>query len=75
MEGSSTKGRTAWGGCDIMDPRRSEEEFERIKLHQDIARARLIVEQYETGMAYYRLEIENYRYRLGRLDERLGGSA
>lgn len=49
------------------------DEFERMKLHQDIARAREIIEQYEVGTTFYRAEIETKQYRLGRLDERLGG--
>ncbi len=55
-----------------MDDPKDRDEFERIKLHQDIERARMIIEQYGTGMAFYRQEIENKRYKLGRLDERLG---
>jgi hypothetical protein len=55
-----------------VNDQREQDEFERIKLHQDVERARLIIEQYETGTAFYRQEIENTRYKLGRLDERLG---
>jgi hypothetical protein len=52
-----------------------QDEFDRIKLHQDIERARAMLAQYETGMAHFRREIENWRYKLGRLDERLGGGS
>jgi hypothetical protein len=41
-------------------------------VHQEIERAQHLVGQYESGMAHYRQEIEKLRYRLGRLDERLG---
>jgi len=55
-----------------VDSRREKDEFERIKLNQDVERARLIIEQYEVGTTFYRKESENKRYKLGRLDERLG---
>jgi hypothetical protein len=55
-----------------MDDPTERDEFERIKLHQDIERARMIITQYEAGLAFHRQEIENKRYRIGRLDERLG---
>lgn len=55
-----------------MEDARTQDEFERIKLHQDVERHRLVLEQYENGMRFYRQEIENKRYTIGRLDERLG---
>jgi hypothetical protein len=55
-----------------VDDPREQDELDRIKLHQDIERARAMLTQYETGMANFRKEIENWRYKLGRLDERLG---
>jgi hypothetical protein len=36
-------------------------------------RAREIIVQYEEGFAVYRERIENIRYEIGRLDERLDG--
>jgi hypothetical protein len=55
-----------------VDDPRDRYQFDRIKLHQEIERAREIIAQYETGLAHYRQEIENYMYTLGWLDERLG---
>jgi hypothetical protein len=49
-----------------------QDEFDRIRLHQEVERARRIIVQYEKGLAFYRHEIENKRYDIGRLDERLG---
>jgi hypothetical protein len=50
-------------------------QFKRIKHYEDIERARMIIVQYEKGLAFYRREIENKRYEIGRLDERLGDGA
>ncbi len=63
------------GEADTVDEQRGRDEFERIQLHHEIERARLLISQYETGMAYFRSQIEGWSYRLGRLDERLGGFA
>lgn len=49
------------------------DHFERIRLNDQIDRDRAIVQQYETGLTYYQGRIEDTRYELGRLDERLGG--
>ena len=57
----------------MMTTPNERDEFERMQLHQDISRAREIIEQYEVGTVFYRAEIETKQYRLGRLDERLGG--
>jgi hypothetical protein len=54
-----------------VDPR-DEDRFDRIQLHEQIERARLVIDQYEKGMTFYRRIIEDNRYKLGRLDERLG---
>jgi hypothetical protein len=51
-----------------------DDEFERIKRVERIQRAREILAQYEDGMAFYRRQIEDDRYQIGRLDERLGGN-
>jgi hypothetical protein len=48
-----------------------DDEFERIRLTDQIERYRLIVAQYDVHQAQYRARIENNRYELGRLDERL----
>jgi hypothetical protein len=61
-----------WGGT--VDSPRERDEFERIKLHQDIEKARQIVALYEDNQADYRNRIEEYMRDLGRLDERLGES-
>jgi len=55
-----------------MDDQREQDQFERIIVHQNIERARLMIEQYATGATFYREEIESNTYTLGRLDERLG---
>lgn len=55
-----------------MDRARFAEEFERIELHQTLAREQRLVATYESGLAHYRRSIEQRQYRLGRLDERLG---
>jgi hypothetical protein len=48
-------------------------EFERIRLVAQIERARTLVTQYERHQEFYRRQIEDSRYELGRLGERLGG--
>ena len=52
---------------------RDDDEIERMTLAQEIEKDRLIVATYEQNMAFYRNRIENNRYTLGRLDERLEG--
>jgi hypothetical protein len=47
-------------------------QFERMSLTSKLERDREIVAQYEAGLAYYRQRIEDARYELGRLGERLG---
>ena len=49
------------------------DEFERMRLVDRIERDRELVAQYEEHQAFYRARIEDSRYKLGRLDERLGG--
>jgi hypothetical protein len=51
------------------------DEFERIRLVGKIERDRQLVAQYEEHQAFYRARIEDSRYELGRLDERLGGGS
>jgi hypothetical protein len=62
-------------GRGTVDDPRERDHFERIKHYEDIERARMIIMQYEKGLAFYRREIENKRYEIGRLDERLGDGA
>jgi hypothetical protein len=50
------------------------DQFERMRLVARIERARSLVAQYEEHQEFYRREIEESRYEIGRLDERLGGS-
>jgi ribosomal protein L15E len=64
----------AAGEAGIMDPK-EEDEFVRIRLHEEIERARVLIGKYEEGLAFVRLKIEKNRYRIGRLDERLGGAS
>jgi hypothetical protein len=52
---------------------RERDEFERIKLSADVERRREILVQYEEGLALYRTKIEEDRYDLGKIDQRLGG--
>ncbi|MDG4816471.1 hypothetical protein O7628_13270 [Micromonospora sp. WMMD956] len=49
------------------------DEFERIRLVERIERARELITQYETHQEFYRRQVEDSRYELGKLDERLGG--
>jgi ribosomal protein L15E len=56
-----------------VDPQRERDEFERIELTARLQRARDFIAQYEEGLAFYRRQVEDTRYELGRLDERLGG--
>jgi hypothetical protein len=50
-----------------------QNEFERVRLVAQDERARMLVAQYEEHQEFYRRQIEDSRYELGRLDERLGG--
>lgn len=54
---------------------REEDHFERIRLVAQIDRDRLLIAQYEEHQAFYRNRVEDSRYELGRLDERLGGGS
>jgi hypothetical protein len=48
------------------------DEFERIRLVEQIDRARRLIAQYDEHQEFYRRQIEDSRYELGRLDERQG---
>ena len=52
---------------------READEFRRIELTARLARDREIVAKYEAGLEFYRRRVEDTRYDLGRLDERLEG--
>jgi hypothetical protein len=52
---------------------REEDEFHRIELTARIERAHGFIAQYEEHQRYYRREVEDSRYELGKLDERLEG--
>ena len=52
-----------------------DDEFERIRLVAQIERDRHLVRQYDQHQSFYRARIEDGRYELGRLDERLGGDS
>jgi len=52
---------------------REREEFERIALAARVEKDRAMIAQYLQNMAFFQARIEDARYRLGRLDERLGG--
>lgn len=56
-----------------MTSAKARDEFERMRLVAQIERDRAIIAQYEEHQAFYRARIEDSRYELGGLDERLGG--
>jgi hypothetical protein len=49
------------------------DEFERIRLVAQIDRARGLIAKYEEHQEFYRRQVEDSRYELGRFDKRLGG--
>lgn len=49
-----------------------DDEIKRMDLHEDLEKDRLIVASYEVGLKHYHRAIEEKRYQIGRLDERLG---
>jgi hypothetical protein len=55
-----------------VDPEREGAEFERIEQVAKLERARGFIAQYEQHLLFYRRQVEDVRYELGRLDERLG---
>jgi|GEM_PF-4470778 len=59
----------------MTDKARQDDEFERIRLIAQIERDRQLIAQYEEHQALYRCRVEDDRYELGRLDERLGGGS
>ena len=56
-----------------MDDDRVRDEFTRMELTARLSRDREIIAQYETNVEFFRRRVEDTRYELGRLDERLGG--
>ena len=54
---------------------RENDEFERMQLVAQIERDQLLIAQYEEHQAFYRGRAGDNRYKLGRLDERLGGGS
>ncbi|MDG4791101.1 hypothetical protein O7626_35230 [Micromonospora sp. WMMD1102] len=56
-----------------MSTDREHDEFERIRLVEQIHRHNALIAQYAEHQAIYRRRVEDDRYQLGRLDERLGG--
>lgn len=56
-----------------MSGEREDDEFERMRLVAQIERDRGLITRYEEHQARYRARIEDSRYKLGRLNERLGG--
>jgi hypothetical protein len=47
------------------------DNFRRIQLVADVDRARDMVARYREGIDYYRRQIDQFRYLLGRVEERL----
>jgi hypothetical protein len=60
---------STWGGD--VDDSRVQAEFKRMQYHRDLEKAREIIAQYNEGYAKYRERIEDLKYKIGRLDERL----
>ncbi len=58
-----------------MDEQRERDEFKRMQFTAQLQRYRELVVQYEVGIGFHRRQMEDLRYQLGRLDERLGGKA
>ncbi|MBB5871094.1 hypothetical protein F4553_004473 [Allocatelliglobosispora scoriae] len=56
-----------------MDEDRVKDEFTRMELTARLSRDREVIAQYEVGLAFHRQRVEDARYELGILDERLGG--
>ncbi|NUT37859.1 MAG: hypothetical protein HOV79_32840 [Hamadaea sp.] len=56
-----------------MDDDQMKSEFKRIELRTAQEHDRAMVRQYEEGLAFRRVKLEEIAYGLGRLDERLGG--
>lgn len=53
------------------DPR-DRDELERMKLHTDNERFRLLISNYTAALDLYHSRLSDNAYALGRLDERLG---
>jgi len=51
---------------------RERDEFRRIGLAADMERARGLILEYEEHQAHFRDRVEQARYEMGKLDERLG---
>jgi hypothetical protein len=61
------------GAPQSVEEDRVRDEFARMHLTAQLAKSREIIAQYEVGLAFHRRRVEDTRYELGRLDERLGG--
>lgn len=55
------------------DDERVRDEFERLDLRQELEKDQAMIRQYEEGLAFRRLHVQEVVYALGRLDERLEG--
>jgi hypothetical protein len=51
---------------------RERDEFERISLTAQVDKDRRMMAQYLENLSFFHARVEEARYRLGRLDERLG---
>jgi hypothetical protein len=58
-----------------MDDARVDDELRRMKLHEDLERAREILAGYHEGEAHYRRAIEECQFELGQIDQRLRGGS
>ncbi|MCP2322099.1 hypothetical protein HDA40_000606 [Hamadaea flava] len=54
-----------------MNDQRVKDEFDRIAVREQLGKDRRLIAQYEAGLAHARGKVEEARYKLGRLDERL----
>lgn len=55
-----------------MEDGRRRDQFRRIELMSQLEHDRGLIDVYEKGLAYFRTRIEDARYSLGKLDQRLG---
>jgi hypothetical protein len=57
----------------VMGEQRQRDEFARMRLVARMERDREIITKYDEGLSFHRQRVEDTRYDLGRLDERLEG--
>jgi len=55
-----------------MDAQREEDEFRRMAINDRVERAKGLIAQYREHISFYRSQLDDYYYLLGRIGERLG---